>query len=104
MLGRFASFSTVGGVCAATGAGLCCVGPLVLVAVGAGGSAATAATILEPYRPLLSVVALVLLGWAGWRLYRPAARPLRLWRGAYWAAVVASLLLIAAPYWVPLLG
>ena len=61
----------VGGL-AAILASTCCLGPLVLVAVGLSGAWIANLTLLEPYRPFFSAGALVALFFAGRRIFRPA--------------------------------
>lgn len=60
------------GVLAAILASTCCLGPLVLVALGLSGAWIGNLTRLEPYRPLFIAAALVALFFAGWRIFRPA--------------------------------
>lgn len=101
----------VGGL-AAILASTCCLGPLVLVAVGLGGAWIGNLTKLEPYRPLFIAVALVALFFAWRRIYRPAEKCLpgevcalsqskHLYKVLFW--VVAGLVLIALsfPYIAP---
>jgi len=61
----------VGGL-AAILASPCCLGPLVLVALGLSGAWIGNLTLLEPYRPLFIGGALVALFFAGRRIFRPA--------------------------------
>ncbi len=61
----------VGGL-AAVLASTCCLGPLVLVAVGLSGAWIGNLTRLEPYRPFFIAAALVALFFAGRRIFRPA--------------------------------
>ncbi len=61
----------VGGV-AAILASTCCLGPLVLVALGSSGAWIGNLTLLEPYRPFFIGGALVALFFAGRRIFRPA--------------------------------
>ena len=61
----------VGGI-AALLVGACCVGPLVLVAIGLGGAWLSNLTALDPYRPIFAAIALVSLAIAWRRIYRPA--------------------------------
>ena len=61
----------VGGV-AAILASTCCLGPLVLVALGLSGAWIGNLTLLEPYRPFFIGGALVALFFAGPRIFRPA--------------------------------
>ena len=60
----------VGGL-AAILASTCCLGPLVLVALGLSGAWIGNLTLLEPYRPFLIAGALVALFFAGRRIFRP---------------------------------
>src|SRR5713226_1092340 len=61
----------VGGV-AAILASTCCLGPLLLVALGLSGAWIGNLTLLEPYRPFFIGSALVALFFAGRRIFRPA--------------------------------
>ncbi len=60
-----------GGI-AAILASTCCLGPLVLVALGFSGAWIGNLAALEPYRPLFIVAAIIALLLAGKRIYRPA--------------------------------
>ena len=53
-------------------ASTCCLGPLVLVALGFSGAWIGNLTVLEPYRPLFIGAALVALFFAWRRIFRPA--------------------------------
>lgn len=93
---------------------LCCVGPLVAVSLGLGGGVAGTLVAFEPYRPLFIAVALAALGYAGWKIYRgPAAECApgevcavpavnRIYKVVFWIVTLAVLLLLAAPYYLPL--
>ena len=59
-----------GGV-AAILASTCCLGPLVLVALGFSGAWIGNLTVLEPYRPIFIGAALVALFFAYRRIFRP---------------------------------
>jgi len=61
----------VGGL-AAILASTCCLGPLLLVALGLSGAWIGNLTRLEPYRPFFIGAALVALFFAGLRIFRPA--------------------------------
>ena len=56
--------SLVAGVLAGIGASVCCVGPLVLLALGIGGAWISNLTALQPYRPLFIGLTLLFLGLA----------------------------------------
>jgi len=53
-------------------ASTCCLGPLVLVALGLSGAWIGNLTLLEPYRPFFIAGALAALFFAGRRIFRPA--------------------------------
>lgn len=59
----------VAGVLAAIGASVCCVGPLVLLALGIGGSWVSSLTAMDPYRPVFIGLTLLFLGLAFRKLY-----------------------------------
>jgi mercuric ion transport protein len=61
----------VGGL-AAILASTCCLGPLILVALGLSGAWIGNLTKLEPYRPFFIAGALIALFFAGRRIFRPA--------------------------------
>lgn len=94
-------------------ASTCCLGPLVLVALGFSGAWIGNLTVLEPYRPLFIGTALVALFFAWRRIYRPASACMpgevcampqvrTTYKLIFW--VVAALVLIALlfPYVLPL--
>lgn len=94
-------------------ASTCCLGPLVLVALGVSGAWIGNLTKLEPYRPIFIGAALAALFFAWRRIFRPAhaCRPGEIcaipqvqtsYRVIFW--VVAALILIALvfPYVLPL--
>lgn len=53
-------------------ASTCCLGPLILVALGFSGAWIGNLTVLEPYRPLFIGAALVAMVFAYRRIFRPA--------------------------------
>ena len=59
----------LGGV-AAILASTCCLGPLVLVALGFSGAWIGNLTALEPYQPIFAGVSLAFIGFGAWRLRR----------------------------------
>ncbi len=61
--------SMIAAAFAAIGASLCCIGPLVLLALGIGGAWISYLTALEPYRPLFTGITLIFLGLAFRKLY-----------------------------------
>jgi mercuric ion transport protein len=103
----------VAGILAAIGASACCVGPLVLLALGVSGAWISSLTALEPYRPIFIGLTLLFLGGAFYRLYlahrvctpgSPCADPRALNRRrlAFWIVTVLVLGLIAVPWAAPL--
>lgn len=61
--------SMIAAVIAAIGASVCCVGPLVLLALGIGGAWISYLTALEPYRPIFIGITLLFLFLAFRKLY-----------------------------------
>src|ERR1700732_2549890 len=59
----------VAGILSALGASACCVGPLVLLALGVSGAWISSLTSLEPYRPIFIGLTLLFLAFAFHRLY-----------------------------------
>jgi len=68
---RTVSGALLAGGLAAILASTCCLGPLVLVALGLSGARIGNLTRLEPYRPVFIAGALVSLFFAGRRIFRP---------------------------------
>lgn len=99
----------VGSVVAAVAASVCCIGPVVATAIGAGALGA-ASLRLEPYRPAFLGLTGVLLGMAFLATYRreqaqcsngtcaPSSR--RTAKIVLWVAVVFAALLATFPYYV----
>lgn len=105
--------SLVASVAAAIGASVCCVGPLVLLALGIGGSWIGHLTTLEPYRPFFVGLTLLFLGLAFRQLYlvpqvcapdTPCAdlNTLKRQRLLFWIVGLALLGLLAVPMLAPL--
>lgn len=108
-----ASTALVAGGLAALLASTCCLGPLLLVALGFSGAWIGNLTLLEPYRPGFIVAALVAMFFAWRRIYRPAeaCRPgevcavpqvRRLYRLLFWAVAALIGVALAYPYLLPL--
>jgi mercuric ion transport protein len=105
--------SLMAGTLAAIGASLCCVGPLVLLALGIGGSWIGNLTAMEPYRPYFIGLTLLFLGLAFRQLYLVpqvcapgtlCADPntIKRQRHAFWIVSVLLLGLLAVPLLAPL--
>lgn len=106
-----ASAPIVAGVLSAIGASACCVGPLVLVALGLGGAWVSGLRALEPFFPVFVAAALGAFGYAFWRLYIAPRRcapdvacaspkVMRRQRIAFWVALVCA----KAVIWFPVYG
>lgn len=100
--------AVVASVMAAAAASICCIGPVVAAALGAGALGA-ASTRMEPYRPWFLGLTMVLLGVGFVSAYRrdaecaddtcaPASR--RSAKIMLWIAVVVVGLLAAFPYYM----
>ena len=90
-------------VAAAVMASACCIGPVVLVLLGAGAFGAS----LERYRPIFMTVTAAFLAFAFYAAYRPVEQcgvcePASRRRGRIivWVAAFAVTVLIAFPYYV----
>src|SRR5713226_3763389 len=105
--GRTGSGALIVGGLAAILASTCCLGPLVLVALGLSGAWIGNLTLLEPYRPLFIAGALVALFFAGRRIFQPtqACQPSevcavpktrRVYKTIFW--IVSALVLVALVY------
>lgn len=105
--------SLIASVLAAIGASVCCVGPLVLLALGIGGTWVGSLTAMEPYRPIFIGLTLLFLGLAFRRLYlvpqvcmpgTPCADPRthQRQRLTFWIVAVPLLGLLAVPWLGPL--
>lgn len=106
--------SLVAGALAAILASLCCLGPLVLIALGFSGAWISNLTALEPYRPLFVGAALVAMFFAWRGIFRPAGdcrpdeicavpRVKRLYKIIFYLVAALILLVLLFPYWLPLL-
>ena len=108
--GRRALFA--GGL-AAILASTCCLGPLVLVALGFSGAWIGNLTVLEPYRPMFIGAALVAMFFAWRRIFRPAqdCKPGEVcaipqarstYKIIFWVVVALVLVALGFPYVLPL--
>ncbi len=102
-----------GGV-AALLTGTCCVVPLVLVSIGAGGAWLSYLRAFEPYKWMAIGVAVVALAFAWRRIYRPAAeckpgevcavpQVRRGYKIGFWAVAALLLFMALFPYVAPYL-
>lgn len=104
-------------IVAAIAASICCVGPLVLLALGIGGAWIGNLTALEPFRPYLMGLTFIILGYAFYKIYRKpkleecapgsyCANPKsdRINKIALWISTVFVMLLLSVPYMIPLIN
>lgn len=104
--------SLVAAVLTAIGASVCCVGPLVLLALGIGGAWVGNLTAFEPYRPFFIGLTLIFLGLAFRKLYlvpqvcTPGScadsSTIKRQRLIFWVVAVLMLGLLAVPLLAPL--
>lgn len=105
--------SLIASVLAAIGASVCCVGPLVLLALGIGGTWVGSLTAMEPFRPFFIGLTLLFLWLAFRMLYlvpqvctpgTPCADPrtIKRQRLAFWIVAILVLGLLAVPPLAPL--
>ncbi|ANC83700.1 MULTISPECIES: mercuric ion transporter MerT [Pseudomonas] len=103
----------VAGVLAAILASTCCLGPLVLIAVGFSGAWIGNLTVLEPYRPVFIGGALIALFFAYRRIFRPpqACKPgeacavpqvRTTYKLLFWVVAALTLIALGFPYILPL--
>lgn len=109
----YAKGSLLAAVAAGIGASVCCVGPLVLLALGISGAWIGNLTAVEPYRPFFIGLTLLFLGLAFRKLYvvpqscepggsclEPGVRKRQ--RLTFWVVAPLLLGLLMAPRVVPL--
>lgn len=93
-------------------ASTCCLGPLLLVALGFSGAWIGNLTVLEPYRPIFIGAALVALYFGGLRIFRPvqACQPGEVcaipqvrttYKIIFWVVAVLVLIAVVFPYVLP---
>ncbi len=112
---RREAIAVSGGILGAVAASSCCVAPLVLFSLGAGGAWIGNLTALAPYQPIFVAITLGFLGYGYYLVYwKPrtayaegaaCARPLpkRIVKGALWSATLLFAAALAFPYLAPLL-
>lgn len=111
---RKKSWFAGGGLIGAILASACCIGPLVLLALGVSGAWIGNLTALEPYKPYFAAVALVFIGLGFRQVYfKPTtvcepgslcARPQssRITKAVLWFATVLVVLALTINWWAPL--
>lgn len=101
------------GALAAILASTCCLGPLLLVALGFSGAWIGNLTALEPYRPIFIGVALLAMFFAYRRIFRPVtackpgevcavAQVRKAYKIIFWIVVALILVALGFPYVMPL--
>ncbi len=94
-------------------ASTCCVGPLVLLALGFSGAWIGNLTLLEPYRPIFIGAALIALFFAYRRIFRPATtcksgevcaivQVRSTYKVLFWLMAALVVVALASPYIAPL--
>ena len=108
-------FVAAGGLFGALAASSCCIAPLVLFSLGAGGAWIGNLTALAPYQPLFVVLTLGFLGTGFWMVYRrpqgtqpegsycPRSVAGPWFKIALWSSTVLILAAMAFPYAAPLI-
>ncbi len=103
----------LGVIIAAIGASICCIGPLILLALGIGGAWVSNLAAFEAFRPYFIGITVLFLGYAFYRVYRPSkaecepgsacAHPAtsKTTKVMLWIVTVIALGLIAFPYIAP---
>src|SRR5581483_10702754 len=102
------SFATIGRRCST-----CCLGPLLLVAIGFSGAWIGNLTVLEPYRPIFIGAALLALFFAYRSIFRPArschpgevcsfSQHKTAYKIIFWTVAILVVVAIAFPYILPL--
>lgn len=105
--------SLIAGGIAALLASACCLGPLVLVALGFSGAWIGNLTALEPYRPWFIGAALVAMVFAWRQIYRPAGacepgdicavpRVRTAYKVIFWIVALLIVVALGFPYALPL--
>lgn len=113
---RFAYLGPIGGIISAILASLCCVGPFVLVMLGASGAWIGNLRVFEPYRPIFILFAMGFLGAGFYNVYKKpkedcksgslcaVPRTKRVWKVMLWIATTLVVILLILPYLIGLLA
>ena len=112
---RSKRLAAAGGVLGAIAASSCCIVPLLLFSIGAGGVWIGNLTALAPYQPIFLAITFGFLGYGFYLVYRkpkPAcdadaacSSPVsnRVVKGALWSATVLAVAALGFPWYAPLL-
>lgn len=113
---RFASLGMVGAIISAILASLCCVGPFVLIMLGAGGAWAGSLRAFEPYRPIFILFTMGFLGAGFYNVYKKpkevckpgslcaVPQTKRVGKIFLWIATILVVFLLGLPYLIGLLA
>ncbi len=113
---RFIFLGPVGAIISAILASLCCVGPFVLVMLGASGAWIGSLRAFEPYGPLFILLAISLLGAGFYKVYKKPVEVCELGsicaspqtkgigKVVLWAATIFVVFLLILPYLIGLLA
>lgn len=103
-----ATGSAIGAVLASS----CCIGPLILITLGASGPWIGKLTALKAYQPLFVVMTLGFLGYGFWRVYGShkqtcetdceTPRSERVVKSVLWLATALTVVALTTDYWAPL--
>lgn len=107
------TYALIASILAGIGASVCCVVPLMLLALGIGGTWVGNLTAMEPYRPIFVGLTLLFLGMAFRQLYLvpqictpgsrcPDPRTITRQRLVFWVVTVLLLGLLTVPWLAPL--
>jgi mercuric ion transport protein len=111
---RKGNTAAIGGVIGAVLASSCCIGPLLLITLGASGAWIGSLTALKAYQPIFVAVTLVFLGFGFWQVYGKSKQPCedgstcatprssRIVKGALWIATVLVAIALTVDMWAPL--
>jgi len=106
--------AAAGGVIGAVLASSCCIGPLILITLGASGAWIGNLTALQAYQPLFVTLTLAFLGFGFWQVYGKSeptcedgstcATPTsdRIVKNALWIATVLVAIALTTDIWAPL--
>ncbi|MCW8443121.1 mercuric transporter MerT family protein [Fluoribacter gormanii] len=110
---RWTLSALAGALIGAVTASLCCIGPLLLLALGISGAWVSTLTQLEFLRPIGIIMTLVFLTLAFWRLYltpgqcsinKACSKPsnLHIQRIIFWVVTLLMILLLTFPWYASL--
>lgn len=105
--------AATGSVVAALLASSCCVGPLVLITLGASGPWIGKLTALKPYQPVFVALTIGFLGYGFWHVYGKTKRAcndqscatprsVRIVTAALWVATILVIVAVTTDLWAPL--